>query len=61
MVRAHPRVCGENGQDLASGYPNGGSSPRMRGKPMRNLKQLRTVGLIPAYAGKTRTRRYVDY
>ena len=50
---AHPRVCGENGKDLASGYPSGGSSPRVRGKPHDRRTLPHMVRLIPACAGKT--------
>ena len=51
--RAHPRVGGENGADLATHERCGGSSPRGRGKP-RAINQLVLMGrLIPAWAGKT--------
>ena len=50
---AHPRVCGEN---RCSRYPAqrmAGSSPRVRGKLLPRFPCGRTVGLIPACAGKT--------
>ena len=51
---AHPRVGGENMGVVAEGASAAGSSPRGRGKP-RNLTRLSwTLGLIPAWAGKTR-------
>ena len=51
--RDHPRVCGEHSicQD-----PKGeltGSSPRMRGTPLRASTQPAPHGIIPAYAGNT--------
>ena len=33
ICRAHPRVCGENRFDQVGYYADGGSSPRVRGKP----------------------------
>ncbi len=51
--RAHPRVCGENGSNLAAGIGGAGSSPRMRGKLLMNGGHVKRIGLIPAYAGKT--------
>ena len=52
---AHPRVCGENFGARESGFGRGGSSPRMRGKPPRARGFSTDPGLIPAYAGKTKT------
>ena len=54
--RAHPRVCGENHVSVrvVLGYP--GSSPRVRGKHEEECSPERRPGLIPACAGKTRTR-----
>ena len=52
---AHPRVGGENG---AAGVPVAwvsGSSPRGRGKPKAKLVHCYVTGLIPAWAGKTRS------
>ena len=50
---AHPRACGEN-----SALPwlvglLGGSSPRMRGKPVTEQATEGATRLIPAHAGKT--------
>ena len=61
MMRAHPRVCGENFFSFG-GVPGAvGSSPRVRGKPRGDPEQSGNGGLIPACAGKTtgrkRTRR----
>ena len=52
---AHPRACGENDVDDASGACGSGSSPRVRGKPVQVIPDIRLVGLIPARAGKTVT------
>ena len=49
----HPRVCGENGFRRSTALPDGGTSPRMRGKRYpRGVKRLEARN-IPAYAGKT--------
>ena len=55
VIRAHPRVCGEN-----SRWPSGrrapcGSSPRVRGKLDTVLGLGQESRLIPACAGKTVT------
>ena len=55
--RAHPRACGENtaeGGLVADGW---GSSPRMRGKLTTIPAKAIQIGLIPAHAGKTMSRR----
>ena len=52
--RAHPRSRGENVGDFASGPGGQGSSPLTRGKLDLVRTQVRTIGLIPAHAGKTR-------
>ena len=50
---AHPRACGENGNDLHGAGWVPGSSPRVRGKLLQ-LQRLRNRSrLIPARAGKT--------
>ena len=53
VIRAHPRVCGENTRltgDIAS---TNGSSPRVRGKLKGAKYRVHRVRLIPACAGKT--------
>ena len=52
-ARAHPRVGGEN-QDVSElvRLPSG-SSPRGRGKLLRDIEAWEGYGLIPAWAGKT--------
>ena len=51
--RAHPRVCGENAVKRGTLLPIRGSSPRVRGKPVRTRLYGPQRGLIPACAGKT--------
>ena len=52
-ARAHPRVGGENcAGGLSFGWDRG-SSPRGRGKRVRGQGRCSSVGLIPAWAGKT--------
>ena len=53
IVRAHPRVGGENNPGMAYTLASVGSSPRGRGKPRRVRPSTCTGGLIPAWAGKT--------
>ena len=50
---AHPRVCGENPDVELPFIYMLGSSPRVRGKPVRVLHADGGRGLIPACAGKT--------
>ena len=50
---AHPRACGENGREGEYVRTVEGSSPRMRGKPIRQTGTVRAAWLIPAHAGKT--------
>ena len=51
--RAHPRACGENPDLVEEFRSEGGSSPRMRGKPVHGGENIVIRGLIPAHAGKT--------
>ena len=53
---AHPRVGGENKRRRRRETAHPGSSPRGRGKPARGAVPSKHLGLIPAWAGKTRTR-----
>ena len=50
---AHPRACGENDAAAEGAWVPVGSSPRVRGKPVQVIPDIRLVGLIPARAGKT--------
>ena len=54
MVKDHPRVCGEHRVLILMGLFITGSSPRMRGARQRIKPKIRTLGIIPAYAGSTR-------
>ena len=49
----HPRVCGENLKNAWEGVKEGGTSPRMRGKPTFEKMNRVDRRNIPAYAGKT--------
>ena len=53
MLKAHSRSRGENITRGVSTAKQPGSSPLTRGKPDRNRRACRLVGLIPAHAGKT--------
>ena len=57
IIRAHPRVCGENASVSSSERAQRGSSPRVRGKRSSIRAEERLDGLIPACAGKTWDRR----
>ena len=50
---AHPRVCGENVQEVSLVAIPAGSSPRVRGKPHPRRRVDLPRRLIPACAGKT--------
>ena len=54
---AHPRVCGENSSSATPSPSSTGSSPRVRGKPIKSGAQAVWGWLIPARAGKTRRAR----
>ena len=56
LVRAHPRVCGENTPAQVLSLQARGSSPRVRGKLHSQCVFIERSGLIPACAGKTATR-----
>ena len=55
-ARDHPRVCGEHGRRVRRCPFPQGSSPRMRGTPVGREFRAVPHGIIPAYAGNTRTR-----
>ena len=57
MYTAHPRSRGENSKKTAGGMGNRGSSPLTRGKRPPPRCRLRNDRLIPAHAGKTRSRK----
>ena len=52
-LRDHPRVCGENAHGSQSPQGCRGSPPRMRGKRYIQCRRQLSVGITPAYAGKT--------
>ena len=54
---AHPRACGENLAPVLPTIADLGSSPRVRGKRVRDAPPGYGGGLIPARAGKTARRR----
>ena len=55
LLRDHPRVCGEHINRTSHDLRDRGSSPRMRGTPVRrHVERHRREGIIPAYAGNTR-------
>ena len=55
LLRAHPRVCGENLKGQLEAVTGGGSSPRVRGKLRSARRAPARERLIPACAGKTRS------
>ena len=54
VVQDHPRVCGKNHFKSLISNLVAGSPPRMREKQPKNTECLRSSGITPAYAGKTR-------
>ena len=52
-LSAHPRACGENVSTVEEAISVLGSSPRVRGKPDRWVRESLATRLIPARAGKT--------
>ena len=51
----HPRVCGEHVKIDSGILTSTGSSPRMRGTQYEPCRPCRQPGIIPAYAGNTRS------
>ena len=56
-VTVHPRACGEHALSQWLITAPSGSSPRVRGTPVRHRLADRRSRFIPARAGNTRTRR----
>ena len=52
-TRDHPRVCGENDSGTGCKGHEGGSPPRVRGKPCASTFYFSFPGITPACAGKT--------
>ena len=55
VLRDHPRVCGEHMSATSLAVRLTGSSPRMRGTPVDGSWHALLSGIIPAYAGNTRS------
>ena len=53
VVWDHPRVCGEDSLVAISTWMAGGPPPRMRGRPISNVRHETQHWTTPAYAGKT--------
>ena len=53
----HPRACGANFERAKMKTRKSGSSPRMRGKRLRRLKNCMRLRIIPAHAGQTASHR----
>ena len=53
METVHPRVCGEHSRAVLLEGTGSGSSPRMRGTPVRACASASCGRFIPAYAGNT--------
>ena len=51
--RDHPRLCGEKKVEAALDTAFSGSPPPMRGKVQNCFRSLCSVGITPAYAGKS--------
>ena len=49
----HPRMCGEHARSRPPAIPWKGSSPHVRGAPIRSRWAVRARGIIPACAGST--------
>ena len=57
VPKDHPRIRGEHANTSAGGATTKGSSPHTRGALTASLRGCRVLGIIPAYAGSTRSRR----
>ena len=54
----HPRMCGEKQRTHRCAGDHGGSPPHMRGKGRNGCKLHKPERITPAYAGKSRLRRF---
>ena len=55
----HPRLCGEKCIRPCASPMTRGSPPPMRGKAVDLMIGLRSVGITPAYAGKSKRRKWL--
>ena len=55
VARDHPRICGEHDFTRLSFADGTGSSPHMRGALYYVDRDIHPSGIIPAYAGSTRS------
>ena len=55
--RDHPRIRGEHFRPVEPVAPGPGSSPHTRGAPSSRMNSSKMRGIIPAYAGSTRSPR----
>ena len=53
----HPRIRGEHYLPKEADIFEGGSSPHTRGAPMQEIDIYNGLGIIPAYAGSTKSCR----
>ena len=60
IAQDHPRGCGENMALMDENGSNGGSPPRMRGKPHHASANTYKRRITPADAGKTRACKRAD-
>ena len=51
--RDHPRICGEKIIQFVFSEPLTGSPPHMRGKGSESMAKRKSMGITPAYAGKS--------
>ena len=49
----HPRLCGEKLNYVLAFVDFQGSPPPMRGKAVNGIVKYNTLGITPAYAGKS--------
>ena len=55
-ARDHPRIRGEHKERMVADEANSGSSPHTRGARCAQIDLAHVTGIIPAYAGSTRSR-----
>ena len=60
LLTDHPRMCGEKRICTGDNGPHLGSPPHVRGKEYRAQSIIRSTGITPACAGKSRSKLPVD-